>query len=519
MADTIITNFKNMKKLNLIFILALSFILMGCDATFSDDPAREIERNIGGTITKPYTFSSGGVIRSSEMNSNFDTIYTLVNGNLNNANIVASADIDADKIEGIAVVLTPAVSSQTINSAINLNGALYISTTTGAFGLPTLTATQRDALSPSAGWQHWNSSSSTVQYYDGSNWIEFSSGAPAYTAGDGIDLTGSTFSVDVVTSNGLEFSGGQLTVSTSSSIILEGGNLAVSTSTNYNWTGTHTFTGASTTIEDLTVNANATTTGNQVISGNLSVTDGQTATLPSIVFFGSTSTANLLNGGDADALHNHNTQLGYYVGVGVFAPKTWYNFDLDFNADWWTLVNTSFSQNGGSWAEFAVTANADSAITSVNISINDVGQGLDFDDDKDVIAEFALRVDSIGNNQMGWGLSNTVAPFADFDDTSVDAACFTVGADGKLYAHTSNAGVGGTETEITGITLTNVNTYRIEFNAGTNALFYVNGVLETTVTTTLPDGATDIKFGFGGAANNPGDGIQYVTKPNFSVQK
>ena len=52
-------------------------------------------------ISKPYTFSTGATIVASEHNSNFDTIYNLVNGNLDNTNIKANAAIDSSKIGAI----------------------------------------------------------------------------------------------------------------------------------------------------------------------------------------------------------------------------------------------------------------------------------------------------------------------------------------------------------------------------------------------------------------------------------
>ena len=42
---------------------------------------------IAGTVTKTYTFSSGETISASKFNTNFDTLYTLVNGNLDGSNI------------------------------------------------------------------------------------------------------------------------------------------------------------------------------------------------------------------------------------------------------------------------------------------------------------------------------------------------------------------------------------------------------------------------------------------------
>jgi len=55
-------------------------------------------------------------------------------------------------------------------------------------------------------------------------------------------------------------------------------------------------------------------------------------------------------------------------------------------------------------------------------------------------------------------------------------AGFTISPAGNLYAKTSNGsgGANHTETQITGITLTNVNYYRIEFIPSTSATFYVN---------------------------------------------
>ena len=49
---------------------------------------------IAGTVTKTYTFSSGDVVSASKINTNFDTLYTLVNGNLDGSNI----SIDNDSI-------------------------------------------------------------------------------------------------------------------------------------------------------------------------------------------------------------------------------------------------------------------------------------------------------------------------------------------------------------------------------------------------------------------------------------
>ena len=51
-----------------------------------------------GTVTKDFTFSASTLIQSAQVNTNFDTLYTLVNGALDNANIAASAGIVTSKL-------------------------------------------------------------------------------------------------------------------------------------------------------------------------------------------------------------------------------------------------------------------------------------------------------------------------------------------------------------------------------------------------------------------------------------
>lgn len=50
-------------------------------------------------IIKPFTFSAGAVITASQHNSDFDTIYSDHNGNIDNSNIVSAAGIVASKLD------------------------------------------------------------------------------------------------------------------------------------------------------------------------------------------------------------------------------------------------------------------------------------------------------------------------------------------------------------------------------------------------------------------------------------
>ncbi len=73
-----------------------------------------------GLVSKTYTFSAGAIIVASEHNTNLDTLYNLVNGNLNTANLAAGAAIvdtqlasitTASKVNGSAITSLSSVPS------------------------------------------------------------------------------------------------------------------------------------------------------------------------------------------------------------------------------------------------------------------------------------------------------------------------------------------------------------------------------------------------------------------------
>ena len=55
---------------------------------------------IAGTVTKNYTFSAGEVVSAAKFNANFDTLFTLVNGNLDDNNIsgISTSKISSDLV-------------------------------------------------------------------------------------------------------------------------------------------------------------------------------------------------------------------------------------------------------------------------------------------------------------------------------------------------------------------------------------------------------------------------------------
>jgi len=54
-------------------------------------------------IVKPNTFTAGATIVAAEHNSNFDTLYNLVNGSISNANVSGSAAIASTKLDLSAI--------------------------------------------------------------------------------------------------------------------------------------------------------------------------------------------------------------------------------------------------------------------------------------------------------------------------------------------------------------------------------------------------------------------------------
>lgn len=103
-----------------------------------------------GSVTKPNTFVSGTVASAAEVNANFDTLYTLVNGNIDNANVKGSAGIVFSKLDSATVagvdatqtltnktLTSPSITTPTISSPV-LSGTATGTYTLG--GTPTITS-------------------------------------------------------------------------------------------------------------------------------------------------------------------------------------------------------------------------------------------------------------------------------------------------------------------------------------------------------------------------------------------
>ena len=80
---------------------------------------------IAGTVTKTYTFSSGEVVSASKFNTNFDTLFTLVNGNLDDSNIsgisgskITSGTVAAARIDNLSasIITSGTLSAERIDN-------------------------------------------------------------------------------------------------------------------------------------------------------------------------------------------------------------------------------------------------------------------------------------------------------------------------------------------------------------------------------------------------------------------
>lgn len=256
----------------------------------------------------------------------------------------------------------------------------------------------------------------------------------------------------------------------------------------------------------------------------------------------STADVATLTGGsssDADALHTHDSLTSdNLVGVGSAASTTKKsNFVLPFSAAdadgpsaiW--LADDFYDAGGGinvyRGSYFQGRTGVADAYLITNNPIYFVGgySTLSISDSlcTKIIAEFDLSYDAtaVSNGNFSFGFVSNVAALIDYDDADYYDCNFSIDTSGNLYAHTANAGGGANHTEeaITGITLTDVNKYRIEITSGTDAKFYVNGVLKATITTNLPNHANaKAYFGAGlreGASNYSG---MSMSAPQFSIE-
>lgn len=88
-----------------------------------------------GLVTKPYNFSAGATIFAAEHNSDFDTLYNLVNGSITNTNLDAAAAIAYTKLNLTGTILNADVNA----SAAIVDTKLATISTAGKVNISALT--------------------------------------------------------------------------------------------------------------------------------------------------------------------------------------------------------------------------------------------------------------------------------------------------------------------------------------------------------------------------------------------
>ena len=202
-----------------------------------------------------------------------------------------------------------------------------------------------------------------------------------------------------------------------------------------------------------------------------------------------------------------NSAEEYLVGTGSSDNKTYFNTQLGFyDTNTWT--SSAFSNSNWQGTSFYGFATAASYI----ITTDRLYTGLKFNND--IIIEHLAEFDMGGTNvrDAGFGLSENYT--TTYNSTTYEAVKFGVD-DETLYAITCD-GSSVTTNEIAGIDVGNKHLYRIEFTTGTDAKFYVDGVLKSTITTTLPD-SESVKF-FVAMSNPSSDYDMTISSINISIK-
>ena len=199
------------------------------------------------------------------------------------------------------------------------------------------------------------------------------------------------------------------------------------------------------------------------------------------------------------------TAGGYF---GANGDSTFYAYQLPVNAaDNWYVEDTSFTVTSASYATLISSA----ATWRIYTTIAGYGSrdGYIWSDGKDLIAEFRLKVAGVTTDDIFMGFGNSTRMDGAYNSTET---CVGFSIDGSnLYGTTANGTTATLSTAIAGITTSNWNLYKIVLNPGTDAKFYVNGVLKATITTTLPNNGNTVLFGVGSPSTSTDAYLMPVT--------
>lgn len=203
--------------------------------------------------------------------------------------------------------------------------------------------------------------------------------------------------------------------------------------------------------------------------------------------------------------------------------KTYFNIVLPFIL-WIGGVANDTTTTFINW----VRSSGDFDVGAGGLIVNILGTGLDtmsidfwksllkFNSTNILIVDFWAQLPATSAGDIFIGFNASSADFgATYNAVGNERVGFSQrGSTGALYA-TSSVGAAITNTDISaGITITNWNNYRIEYDIGTDIKFYVNGTLKATINTNLPTANSAVLLGFGRSDT----ALFKVTAPTLSLQ-
>lgn len=230
-----------------------------------------------------------------------------------------------------------------------------------------------------------------------------------------------------------------------------------------------------------------------------------------------------------------NTQItaltptqNYTVGaLANSVVKSYFNIQLPFTL-WTGAVDNDTTTTFDNW----VRSSTDVAVSAFGAFSDFTGTGADsidvdiFSPNHFVVMSGAnilvldwwaiLPSSATGDINMGFADGSGSQFQLAYNSTTQARICFSQNAGGTLYATISKNAVGVTNTSVSsGITLTNWNNYRIEFEMGVEARFYINGVLKATLSgANLTTSGAQIFAGFG----RSNTALFKVTAPTLSME-
>lgn len=183
-------------------------------------------------------------------------------------------------------------------------------------------------------------------------------------------------------------------------------------------------------------------------------------------------------------------------GVGIFGDL--YGLVIPANSNGgWTLTGATYTVNFPGEAQIESSGATWGAIAPLR---GDGSGALAFSGSKRVIVEFMARIDSNAAGDWSVGLTDAVTSIdGAYNDNTGHRATF--GIDGStLYSVSVDGSTAETNDISSGITVTNWNFYRIEFDPTVDVKYFVNGTLKATHSSNIPT-TGNISVGFGGSDN------------------